>query len=101
MMRQGDVMLIPVISIPAGAKPGERDKDRIVLAYGEVTGHAHAIAEPGVQILEYEGTRYIRVPKEGARLSHEEHRQIAVPAGDYEVRIQREYIPRTTRYVKD
>ena len=41
--RQGDVGLIPVASLPDGAKKVPRDKGRIVLAYGEVTGHAHAI----------------------------------------------------------
>lgn len=101
MVRQGDVLLIPVPSIPEAAKPGKRDKGRIVLAYGEVTGHAHAITEPGVKILEHEGTRYIRVPRKGADLRHEEHGAIALAAGDYKVVIQREYSPEEIRNVAD
>ena len=101
MMRQGDVLLIPVKAIPADAKPGQGDQGRIVLAYGEVTGHAHAIADPGVQVLEHEGIRYIRVSEEGAHLSHEEHGRIALAPGDYEVRIQREYSPEAIRNVAD
>ncbi len=43
IIRQGDVLLVPVKSLPIGAKEIPLDKGRIVLAYGEVTGHAHAI----------------------------------------------------------
>lgn len=43
--RQGDVLLTPVSSLPAGCTEVPHDKGRIVLAYGEVTGHAHAIAD--------------------------------------------------------
>lgn len=44
-IRQGDVLLTKVASIPAGCTEVPYDKGRIVLAYGEVTGHAHAIAD--------------------------------------------------------
>jgi hypothetical protein len=100
MYRQGDVLVI-LKAIPISAKPGKRDRGRIVLAYGEVTGHAHAIHSKAVQILEHEGTRYIRVPKRGADLSHEEHGTIKLAPGDYEVRIQREYTPEAIVNVRD
>jgi len=41
--RQGDVQLQPVDQLPAGCKPLPAEGNRIVLAHGEVTGHAHAI----------------------------------------------------------
>ena len=41
--RQGDVLLRRVSQLPDGAVKSPKT-DRIVLAYGEVTGHAHAIA---------------------------------------------------------
>jgi hypothetical protein len=41
--RQGDVSIFTIASIPAAAKD-VTPKNRIVLAHGEVTGHAHAIA---------------------------------------------------------
>lgn len=100
MYRQGDVLVIPK-PIPSGAVPGKRDKGRIVLAYGEATGHAHAIASEAVEIMEHEGTRYIRVPKRGATLSHEEHGTITLAPGEYEVRIQREYTPAAIVNVRD
>jgi hypothetical protein len=45
-IRQGDVMLVPVYSLPKDCKHIEpEDGRRFVLAHGEVTGHAHAIYE--------------------------------------------------------
>lgn len=99
-LRQGDVALIPVNEIPKAAKIGKRDGGRIVLAYGEVTGHAHAILDKAVKVYEHEGTRYIRVPR-AAKLQHEEHGAIALAPGDYEVRLQREYVEKEIRRVAD
>jgi hypothetical protein len=48
MMRQGDVLIVPVSSLPAGLEPVKREKGRVVLAHGEVTGHAHAIKDRNV-----------------------------------------------------
>lgn len=45
MYRQGDVGIVRIDQLPASAID-VTPEDRIVLAYGEVTGHAHAIA-PG------------------------------------------------------
>src|SRR5574337_1804601 len=42
-IRQGDVQLQPVAKLPEGCKELPPEGDRIVLAHGEVTGHAHAI----------------------------------------------------------
>lgn len=44
-IRQGDVLLVPVSRLPEGCTEVPNDRGRIVLAYGEVTGHAHAIAD--------------------------------------------------------
>lgn len=46
MFRQGDVLLRPVTKTPGNLKKVPLDKGRVILAYGEVTGHAHAIADP-------------------------------------------------------
>ena len=61
MVRQGDVLLVPADEIPDGAKPIARDHGRVVLAYGEVTGHAHAIAAPGATLLADGDDRYLRL----------------------------------------
>jgi hypothetical protein len=42
-IRQGDVYLQPIAALPAGEAKEIREPGRVVLAHGEVTGHAHAI----------------------------------------------------------
>lgn len=91
---QGDVVVMRVDSIPADAVPGKRDAGRIVLAYGEVTGHAHAIADQDVEVFVKGDTMYLRVP-EGtkAKLAHEEHGTFVLPGGTYLAGRQFEYDP--------
>ena len=66
-IRQGDVYLIPVVAIPATATPVAREAGRLILAHGEVTGHAHAILAPDAELLTTPGAtaelvdRYLRV----------------------------------------
>jgi hypothetical protein len=43
MQRQGDILLVPVKDMPDGLQEVPRQKGRIVLAEGEITGHFHAI----------------------------------------------------------
>ena len=91
--RQGDVLVLRRDGIPPGATEKPRDAGRVVLAYGEVTGHAHAFRDPGVCSLRAEGVAFdlLRVTEGVALLQHEEHATIPVGPGTYEVRIQREY----------
>jgi hypothetical protein len=88
-------MIVATSSIPAAAKTEvPRDNGRIVLAYGEVTGHAHAIHDSGAVLLAAPDTedRFLRImDASGVSLTHEEHATIALPPGDYIVRRQREY----------
>ncbi len=106
MYRQGDVAIIPVEVVPKGIKPVARDAGRIVLAYGEVTGHAHAIASADAELFASPGAtadavdRFLRV-RSSVALEHEEHATITIPAGDYIVRRQREYDPELARRVAD
>jgi hypothetical protein len=114
MVRQGDVILIPVAKARTG-KPVKRDHGRIVLAYGEVTGHAHAIAHRDAELFELaedhtkdgndvwaRAARILRVTaKAGVELRHEEHETIHLPPGEYLVRRQREYAPDELRLVAD
>lgn len=106
-IRQGDVALVPRQPLSADerakATPVARDQGRVVLAYGEVTGHAHAIHAPGVEQVEFEGgARVLRVDAVSqALLQHEEHAAISIPPGDYSVIRQREYTPEAVRNVAD
>lgn len=57
--RQGDVLLQRVGDVgelPEGLVPVARDRGRVVLAYGEVTGHAHALLDPNAELVERPGT---------------------------------------------
>lgn len=100
--RQGDVALSQVSAIPADATPRPRDNGRIVLAYGEVTGHAHAITDPGVECLVApDGRVYLRVPDSAATLVHEEHTAHRLLPGAYEVTIQQEWQDEESRNVSD
>ena len=101
--RQGDVLLCAVDEIPPRAKRVPRDGDRVVVAEGELTGHAHAFPAKRVKLFrERQSQRsFLTIVEGGARLSHEEHGSILVPEGCYELRRQREYAPAAPRRVRD
>ena len=108
LKRQGDVIIVKVD--PKQVNLGKeivRDNGRVILAYGEVTGHSHAIADDGVVFFEsidpkdaVLGTRFLQIAN-AAILKHNEHDPIELDAGTYEIRIQREYIPGGIRNVAD
>lgn len=98
--RQGDVFVSRIKALPASVTTVPRDNGRIVLAYGEVTGHAHAIAELDAELLMAEGQVYLRADGEVV-LRHEEHGAITLSPGVYKVTRQREYTPEAIRNVAD
>lgn len=104
--RQGDVLLVPVSAgeVPPAAVPAPRDRaGRMILARGEATGHAHVIVGPDVMLLADRDDidrLFVRIVSK-ARLVHEEHGAISVPAGSYRVVRQREYVPGSYRPVAD
>ncbi|HEY3873038.1 MAG TPA: hypothetical protein VGM10_32070 [Actinocrinis sp.] len=114
MYRQGDVLIVPVAgpvdeappavaAAIAGIAPAQRDaRGRMVLALGEVTGHAHAVVGKGAlypSIAEFE-PMHLHLPH-GGRVVHEEHAAFTLPAGWYKVVRQREYEPGSLRMVAD
>jgi hypothetical protein len=100
MVRQGDVLLVQVEAIPPTAIEQPRDAGRVILAYGEVTGHAHAICEPDVIKLADGIAEYLNAPT-GACIRHEEHAPLDVPAGKFRIVHQVEYTPAAIRRVAD
>lgn len=107
MFRQGDVFLQKVDAIPPGCKEEDLSKDaRVVLAYGEVTGHAHAIMrDPETKVLPVRAwsagaERFIQVMEKTALL-HEEHAAVPLGVGIYKIVHQREYSPEEIRRVAD
>lgn len=103
MFRQGDVLVKAVDRIPKGLKAVPLDKGRVILAYGEVTGHAHAVIGD-VEFLAADlgdlEQRFLRVESE-AQIVHEEHGTITLPPDDYEVLRQREFQDEAPAYVAD
>ena len=101
-----------------------RERGRVILAHGEVTGHAHRVTEIGVNVPaaqffeEPDGTRILLVDSP-CQLVHDEHGTItldpAVPTqvrqgdvflepvgiGAWKVTRQREYFPEKIRPVVD
>ena len=107
--RQGDVFLERVDVLPQAGLTEVKAGGRVVLAYGEVTGHAHAIyPEAGVlpaKLWDAGAERFLQVIQ-STTLEHEEHGPIALTPGVYRVSkfgagTQREYSPEEIRSVAD
>lgn len=98
--RQGDVLLISTPDEGQTGTPIKRDKGRIILAYGEVTGHAHAIATKDAELFSADDNVFLRMVAAGG-LVHEEHGTITLDKGLYRVIRQREYTPEVIRNVAD
>jgi hypothetical protein len=102
--QQGDVCMQQISSLPKGnAKSVTPNKGRLILAEGEATGHAHAVAElDGVDLLEIDGSLYFQTDNK-VDIQHEEHKTITVDPGIYEIGTVNEYdyFGRMHRKVKD
>lgn len=100
MFAQGDILLIPISDgATDGLVPVRRDDHgRVILALGEVTGHAHAIHGRAVLYADTGSNgggnglsiQLLRV-EEPVEVVHEEHAPVALAPGLYEVRRQREW----------
>lgn len=104
--RQGDVLLIAIdrSQIPADAKRRTKDDGRVILAYGEVTGHSHRVKGGNAALLDApDGTVYLTIDQLIGRAAvvHQEHDTIPLAEDTYIVRHQVEYTPAAIRQVKD
>jgi hypothetical protein len=114
--RQGDVLIERVDSLPKLTGKPKIENGRVILAHGEVTGHAHEIESPQLASLREmkEAVRLLgdtdgaeAMTQAGLMLTqdtgviHQEHARIALPSGTYVVRRQREYSPEAIRNVAD
>ena len=103
--RQGDVLMIEVDAVPAEAMAHKRpnDHNRVVLAYGEVTGHAHALDPKYATAYGPSDDAFWLTTTPGATVTHEEHAPIVIPENVRAVRVvrQREYSAAGERRVQD
>jgi len=106
MFRQGDVLVVPIerVELPAVLMDAPRDRrNRMVLALGEATGHAHVVTGDRVSMLcppDDPSQLFLLIEGYG-RLGHEEHGAISLGPGAYRVVRQREYFPGAIRPVAD
>ncbi len=104
LIRQGDVLVMPCKAIPASAVQVEDEGGRLILAYGESTGHSHSIAlHPRIAMFRDDasgGRLYIKndVP---AALTHQEHSTLEIAPGMHEIRVQRTMKSGAARRVAD
>lgn len=107
LYRQGDVLFRRINQLPAGKR---NKRENATVAYGEVTGHSHALAvedREAAEVLEIGDGLFVHVSASGIRIEggvtfvHEEHLPVTLPPGNYEVTIQREYSPESIRNVVD
>ena len=94
LIQQGDVLFHGVEKLPDGLYPKKAFRPgRIVFAEGEATGHHHSCVADGVELYEDAmGVIWCRVIKE-ATVTHQEHKPVTLPPGNYMVGIVREYDP--------
>lgn len=95
--RQGDVALVLVKALPAGLEDVTPKSGRVVLQFGESTGHAHAFYDGGVKVFAPKGSprgsrpTYLQVVRKTALLKHEEHSPASIPPGIYRMPTQVEH----------
>jgi Ni,Fe-hydrogenase III small subunit len=120
MYRQGDILLVPVTSVPKGYK--HVPAKRAVVAYGEATGHHHVLHDIEWVIAEDRTDQDLEAFAQGTstfpvfvlapvatELMHvdqmdrptQDHETIFVESGLFRVVRQREYTPAAPRAVYD
>ena len=98
-VRQGDVVLRLLAPFSPNATPTATTKSH-VLALGEKTGHSHVLeledaAVGDIELFQRGEVLYLRTSAP-ATLKHQEHGDIAIAPGSYQVHKQREQAERDT-----
>lgn len=94
---QGDFLIESVATdaIPTNLALQLPQNGELIVGYGEVTGHTHAIQARGVTLtIEKEGAQYMTIDEliapEGATIVHQEHAPLTLKPGTYKITRQRE-----------
>lgn len=98
--RQGDFLFIKVAEVPAEAQAEQRVNGKVIVGYGEATGHHHAVLERDASIRTLENMRWLSVPT-GADVTHHEHNTITLPPGSYRIVQERTYNAGSIQRVRD
>lgn len=91
-LQQGDVCLKKIDKLPEGERKilKKNHKNEMVLAEGEKTGHSHTIYEEDSNLMTIDNVMYLDL-KNTATLTHQEHGEITLDAGIWQVGIVNEY----------
>ncbi len=109
--RQGDIGIARVtkkFDINMELKPIKAVNGRLILAYGEATGHHHSVSlldYPETELYDVIGEAekmLLKVAEPGVVIEHQEHAAIILEPGWYEIHRQVEYSPEDEyRYIAD
>jgi hypothetical protein len=103
-------LVIPYKDIPTPAKNKiiQAENGRIILAYGEATGHHHSLALSSrvTMFLDDGGNgstpiTYLKIEKDLVPLEHQEHSALTIEPGDYKVIIQQTFQASMSSSVQD
>jgi hypothetical protein len=103
---QGDMLIIPIKTIPGSAKAAVAEGKHFILAHSE-TGHHHVIERTKAEVYEAADDAFIAYVKALALadITHQRpfdtHETVQLTPGNYEVRRQREYMPEGFRKAQD
>lgn len=87
LYRHGDILLKPTSKKAKG-----QQAKRLVLAEGEATGHVHVLTSPEPILFEAEEELPMLLTlTQSGKLTHQEHKELEIEAGTYEVVREREY----------
>jgi hypothetical protein len=102
--RHGDVLFEEVEKIEEVYNPRTTDDEKKgIVQRGESSGHAHIIEDmTGVEIFSDWRDRFLKAEREFT-IRHQEHKPLTLPAGNYRIRIAREfdYLKLAARMVVD
>jgi hypothetical protein len=88
--RHGDLILQQRTQLPKKLLSWHRHRS-IVLAEGETSGHKHVVnAATPILFVHQNNKQFIELETYGA-LTHEEHKEITLPPGIYEITKEQEY----------
>lgn len=100
MFRQGDFLFVPVEEMPENLAVEKRVKGKVIVGYGEATGHHHSVADHAATMFTDGVERWLVLERDSV-LDHQEHQPFTLPAGVYRVIQEETYHAGKIQRVRD
>lgn len=103
---QGDMLIIPILTLPVAVKSATPEGNHFILAHSE-TGHHHVIDRAKAEVYEAADDAFIAYVKAlaPADITHQRpfdtHETVQLSPSLYEIRRQREYVAEGFRNAQD